>query len=81
MIGSSAVAEPRHTSAFAGAIRAAGATMLDVAGRIAAAHSRARTLRILSGLDDDALKDIGINRGSIDAVERDPRYRHRFPGF
>lgn len=46
-----------------------------------AAHTRARTRRSLSTLDDAALKDIGLTRGQIDAFEGDPRYTPRFPGF
>ncbi len=41
-----------------------------------AAHRRARTRRILNGLDDNALKDIGLQRGQIDGVECDARYTH-----
>ena len=77
----SAVAGPRHPSARGAAMRAVGALMLIVAERVMAARNRARTLRILSGLDDAALRVIGLSRGDFDAVERDPRYSAKFPGF
>jgi uncharacterized protein YjiS (DUF1127 family) len=38
-------------------------------------------MRILNGLDDAALKDIGISRSQIDAIERDTRYTPKFPEF
>jgi len=66
------------TAAFFGS---AGEMLLGFARWAIAARARARTRRILSTLDDAALKDIGLTRGQIDAVERDPRYTPRFPGF
>jgi uncharacterized protein YjiS (DUF1127 family) len=80
MNGFSALAEPRQTS-ITGLLRAAGGAMYDFGAHIVAARFRARTKRILSGLDDAALKDIGLTRGQIDAVERDPRFVAKFPGF
>jgi len=77
----SAVAEPRHPTARTRAARAVGAAILGIASRMIAAQRRAQTLRVLGNLDDAALKDIGLTRGQIDAVERDPRYIAKFPGF
>jgi uncharacterized protein YjiS (DUF1127 family) len=39
--------------------------------------SRYRTARILQGLDDEALKDIGLHRGMTDSAFYDRRYRPR----
>jgi len=41
------------------------------------AWSRHRTARILQGLDDEALKDIGLQRGMIDSAFHDRRYDPR----
>jgi uncharacterized protein YjiS (DUF1127 family) len=80
MNGFFAVAETRQTSPTS-LLRMAGEAILTAGMRLVAARNRARTMRILSGLDDASLKDIGLARGQIDAVERDPRYTSRFPGF
>lgn len=74
---------PPHLAAAiaTGIFRAAGGVAMDFTRWALAARARARTRHILSGLDDSALKDIGLHRGQIDAVERDPRYEPRFPGF
>jgi uncharacterized protein YjiS (DUF1127 family) len=40
--------------------------------------SRWRTARILNGLDDAGLKDIGLQRGMIDSAFQDHRYSPRF---
>ncbi len=76
-----AVAEDRHNTLAAAALHGIGSAMRSIINRAVAAQQRARTTRMLSGLDDAALKDIGLTRGQIDAVERDPRYAPRFPGF
>jgi len=39
--------------------------------------SRRRTARILQGLDDAGLKDIGLQRGMVDSVFHDIRYSAR----
>jgi uncharacterized protein YjiS (DUF1127 family) len=81
MTSTCGVAEHRRGSAMTAVLRGAGLAMAGFARRALAAYASARTRRILSGLDDYALKDIGLHRGQIDAVERDPRYTPNFPGF
>jgi uncharacterized protein YjiS (DUF1127 family) len=76
-----AVAGDRHNTSAGAALRGIGSVMLSIFNRAVAARQRARTMQMLSGLDDASLKDIGLTRGQIDAVERDPRYSPRFPGF
>jgi uncharacterized protein YjiS (DUF1127 family) len=76
-----AVAGNRPAAAAATMLGGLARFMAQLALAAIAARNRARTRRILSGLDDAALKDIGIARGQIDAVERDARYTPRFPGF
>jgi uncharacterized protein YjiS (DUF1127 family) len=75
-----AMAESRQISSTAAITLWVGLMIMRVANRLLAAQNRARTRRILSGLDDASLRDIGLSRGQIDAVERDPRYVSRFPG-
>jgi uncharacterized protein YjiS (DUF1127 family) len=58
-----------------------GTLFLGLARRMTAAHARRRTERALSELDDAALKDIGLERSQIRALEHDPRYRMRVPRF
>jgi uncharacterized protein YjiS (DUF1127 family) len=81
MTGTSAAAEYRPASAATAFLRRVGLFTFGIAKRAVAARARAQTLRILSGLDDYELKDIGLHRGQIDAIEGDPRYTPRFPGF
>lgn len=76
-----AVAEDRPAPLAAGILRGMGTAALNVTGRVIAARRRGRTMRILSGLDDAALKDIGISRSQIDAIERDTRYTPKYPEF
>ncbi len=76
-----AVAEDRPATAATAIRRSAGFMVHGFVRRVTAAYAAARTRRILSRLDDYSLKDIGLSRGQIDAVERDPRYTPRFPGF
>jgi uncharacterized protein YjiS (DUF1127 family) len=40
-------------------------------------RSRRRTARVLQGLDDAGLKDIGLQRGMVDAAFQDARYSPR----
>ena len=40
-------------------------------------RSRRRTARILQGLDDAGLKDIGLQRGMVDSAFHDARYSPR----
>ena len=40
-------------------------------------RSRRRTSRFLQGLDDAGLKDIGLQRGMVDAAFHDVRYSPR----
>ena len=40
-------------------------------------RSRQRTSRFLQGLDDAGLKDIGLQRGMVDAAFHDVRYSPR----
>jgi len=40
-------------------------------------QSRRRTSRFLQGLDDAGLKDIGLQRGMVDAAFHDVRYSPR----
>lgn len=58
-----------------------GAAIAGLARWITDARARARTVRALSALDDNALKDIGLTRGEIGAFEHDPRYEPRFMRF
>jgi uncharacterized protein YjiS (DUF1127 family) len=74
-------AEDRPETTAAELLRGLGHAVSLVVLRLLAARNRARTRRILSGLDDAMLKDIGVTRGEIDAVERDPRYEPKFPGL
>ena len=54
---------------------------LGLVRAMTAAQARRRTQRALSELDDAALKDIGLERSQIRALEHDPRYRVRVPRF
>jgi len=81
MASTFAVPEDRQGSVTAALFFRAEDALFGLVRRMIAARARARTRRILSTLDDAALKDIGLTRGQIDAFEGDPRYAHRFPGF
>ncbi len=63
------------TGAAAAFIRAVRFALLGFARRMMAANARVRTRRSLGGLSDHALKDIGLHRSQIDAIELHPRYR------
>ncbi len=76
-----ALAESSPASASSAIRRGVDFMIRAIVGRAMTAYAVARTRRILSGLDDESLKDIGLSRGQIDAVERDSRYTPRFPGF
>jgi uncharacterized protein YjiS (DUF1127 family) len=81
MASTFAVPEDRQDSAITAVFARVEDALFGLVRWMIAARARARTRRILSSLDDAALKDIGLTRGQIDAVERDPRYTPRFPGF
>jgi uncharacterized protein YjiS (DUF1127 family) len=81
MTSNFAVADDRRAPATAALFGCAADAFFGFARWVIAVRARAHTARILSRLDDAALKDIGLTRGQIDAVERDPRYTPRFPGF
>ncbi len=81
MTSNFAVADERPASPTATLFANAADAFFGFARWVIAVRDRGRTMRVLSRLDDAALKDIGLTRGQIDAVERDPRYTPRFPGF
>ena len=75
-----AMAERRREPAGANVLNGLRLAALALGHRLASAYMRARTQRILSRLDDAALKDIGLVRSQIDGIEIDPRYT-RFTRF
>ncbi len=75
-----AMAERRRESPGATVLNGLRLAALALGRRAAAAYIQARTQRILSRLDDAALKDIGLVRSQIDGIEIDPRYT-RFTRF
>lgn len=56
-------------------LRGLGAAFYGFVRAVRMSRARSRTLRVLEGLDDAALKDIGLDRSQIPGVEHDPRYR------
>ncbi len=81
MASTFAVPENRRDSVTAALFGRAEDAVFGLVRWVIAARARARTRRILSKLDDASLKDIGLTRDQIDAVEHDSRYAPRFPGF
>ena len=73
---------PAHSQAHENAaISGIGSAIAGIVRRIATAYARARTMQALNGLDDNALKDIGLTRSQIGSFEHDPRYRPHYTRF
>lgn len=82
MFGTAAAARERpattETAVVTAALRTIGSALQGFVRWLDAAHTRSRSMRALSRLDDYALKDIGLHRSQIDSIDSNPRYVARY---